>query len=141
MAFTRFHDDPCRIIKQLQESTEQGSYYLNVPGNGTKPLFIEDPYVKINLWGGNLSNNMTNIESDLLGITRQLNRDNIKENNHLSYLNNNNYYVLNNYPNHKNEFTQQSRNTHPAWSFREIHSENRVNNFNYLYQYIYNHSP
>ena len=36
MAFTRFHDDPCRINKQLQESTGTGRYMLNVPGNGEK---------------------------------------------------------------------------------------------------------
>ena len=29
MSFTRFHDDPCRIEKQLQESTGTGKYMLN----------------------------------------------------------------------------------------------------------------
>ena len=38
----RFHDDPCRIKKQLQESTGPGRYMLNVPGNGPKPCFMED---------------------------------------------------------------------------------------------------
>ena len=33
MSFTRFHDDPARIQKQLQESTDQGNYMINVPGN------------------------------------------------------------------------------------------------------------
>ena len=37
MSFTRFHDDPCRMLKQLQESTDIGFYHLNVPGNGEKP--------------------------------------------------------------------------------------------------------
>ena len=46
MAFTRFHDDPCRIAKQLQESTDQGSYYLNVPGNGMNPNFFVDSHIR-----------------------------------------------------------------------------------------------
>ena len=41
MSFTRFHDDECRIMKQLQESTDIGSYHLNVPGNGDKPYYFD----------------------------------------------------------------------------------------------------
>ena len=33
MSFTRFHDDPCRIQKQLQETTDVGKYILDVPSN------------------------------------------------------------------------------------------------------------
>ena len=54
MAFTRFNDDPCRIMKQLQESTDQGRYILNVPGNGDKPCYIDDPYIRLQGWGANL---------------------------------------------------------------------------------------
>ena len=43
MAFTRIHDDPCRIAKEVQESTGAGRYTLNVPGNGDKPCYMEDP--------------------------------------------------------------------------------------------------
>ena len=57
MAFTRFHDDPCRIQKYLEESSNIGKYILNKPGNGDKPEFIDDPYIKIQNWGANLSNN------------------------------------------------------------------------------------
>ena len=32
MSFTRFHDDNCRIEKQLQELTGTGRYMLNTPG-------------------------------------------------------------------------------------------------------------
>ena len=34
MAFTRFHDDPCRIQKYLEETTNIGNYGISVPGNG-----------------------------------------------------------------------------------------------------------
>ena len=47
MAFTRFHDDPCRIEKQLQETTGIGRYMLNVPGNGDKPMFMDDPFIRM----------------------------------------------------------------------------------------------
>jgi hypothetical protein len=82
MAFTRFHDDPCRITKQLQESTGLGRYMLNVPGNGDKPLYMEDPHIRMQKWGGNLLTNTINIESDLMGLTRNSNRDEISENNY-----------------------------------------------------------
>ena len=51
MAFTRFHDDEARVEKQLQESTGPGRYMLNVPGNGTHPCFMEDPFVRLDKWG------------------------------------------------------------------------------------------
>mgnify|MGYP005660732585 FL=1 len=53
MAFTRFHDDPCRIKKQLQESTDIGRWILNVPGQGSKPDYMNDPHIRLQKWGGN----------------------------------------------------------------------------------------
>ena len=47
MSFTRFHDDPCRVRKELQESTGPGKYMLNVPGNGAYPSYIVDPQVRL----------------------------------------------------------------------------------------------
>ena len=132
MAFTRFHDDPCRIQKYLEESSNVGKYILNVPGTGSSPDYFNDPYIKIQKWGANLSNNKTQIEDDLLGLTRPLNRDSIKQNNHINYLNNNFLYNKKNYRLVDEEITHQSRVSHPAWAFREVHSENSVNNFNYL---------
>ena len=82
MAFTRFNNDPSRIQKYLEESTNVGKYFLNVPGNGTNPSFINDPHIRMQKWGGNLSKNIVNIESDLRCSTRQLNRDNIENNNY-----------------------------------------------------------
>ena len=45
MAFTRFHDDPARIQKQLQQQTDQGRWAIDVPGNGDKPCFMLDPQI------------------------------------------------------------------------------------------------
>jgi len=146
MAFTRFYDDPCRIQKYLEESTSIGNYNMNVPGNGTNPTFFNDPYIKLQKWGGNLSSNKTDLESELFILHRKLNRDTIKENNYVDYLNNHAIYNQNSSKADNNEITGQSRVTHPAWVYREINNFNKQeqeqgqgsnyyvpNNFNYLH--------
>ena len=133
MAFTRFHDDPCRVQKYLEESSNVGKYILNTPGNGDKPYFINDPYVKIQNWGANLSNNQSLLESDLFGLTRKLNRDNLEKNVYQNYIKKNNLYNVNSYPINDEEITSQSRATHPAWSYREADSINYPNNFDFLH--------
>jgi len=135
MAFTRFHDDDCRIQKYLEETTNIGNYGINVPGNGLELPFLNDPHLRMQKWGANLSSNQTNIESDLRGQTRKLNHDFIKDNNYMNYLSNNNFYNVGNYPIYKEEITGQPRASHPAWTLRELDSLNTPNvpnNFNYL---------
>ena len=124
MAFTRFHDDPCRIQKYLDETTYVGNYEINVPGNGDKPLFFNDPHLRMQKWGANLSQNKTELESDLKGITRKLNSDSIEQNNYLDYNNNNNLYNPNIYPLQNNEITHQPRATNPAWELRDQENMN-----------------
>jgi len=117
MACTRFNDDPCRIKKQLQQSTDPGRWILNVPGNGSNPCYIEDPQIIIQKWGGNLRTNTINLESDLLGVNRQLNRDCLGKDNYK------NYNVPNEaiqYPSCNALYTEQSRATNPAWWYRDI---------------------
>ena len=75
MSFTRFHDDPCRIQKQLQESTGPGRYMINVPGNGLKPCFMADPYMRMQKWGANLMTESIDLESRLRGMDRNLDKD------------------------------------------------------------------
>ena len=124
MAFTRFHDDPCRIKKQLQESTGPGLFMIDVPGNGLNPCFMEDPFVRMQKWGANLQTNVINLESDLRGMTRGLNRDELSRNN---YADNTAKSEQKQFPS-CNPFTEQSRATHPAWHFRDLEQ----NNFQYL---------
>jgi hypothetical protein len=124
MSFTRFHDDPNRIKKQLQESTDQGRWVLDTPGNGDKPCYMSDPYIRPQKWAGNLRTNPVNIESDLKGLSRKLNNDCIGINN---YKNNIASSSEVSYP-VSNEVTQQPRATHPAWEVRELEQ----NNWNYL---------
>ena len=116
MSFTRFHDDPCRINKQLQESTGLGRYMLNVPGNGSKPIYMDDPFIRMQKWGGNLMTNTVNLESDLMGLSRNSNRDDVAANE----------YRLNAVKTKQvqyksqNPSTDQSRATPPAWEYRDL---------------------
>lgn len=137
MAFTRFYDDPCRIQKYLEETTNIGNYSLNVPGNGPAPSLLNDPHINMQKWGANLSQNKTDLESELHLLHRKLNKDSISENNYVDYLNNHSLYSQNSYNINSEEITAQSRATHPSWIYREINnfaSEQTIpNNFNYLH--------
>jgi hypothetical protein len=136
MAFTRFHDDDCRIQKYLEETTNVGNYGLNVPGNGLNMAFINDPHLRMQKWGANLSQNQVELENDLRGQTRTLNRDQINANNYEDHLKYNNLYHQNSYPVNDKEITGQPRTTHPAWTLRELDSVNTPNvpnNFKYLF--------
>ena len=121
MSFTRFHDDLCRINKRLQESTDIGRYILNVPGNGSSPQFPSDPHIRAQKWGGNLRTNHINVDSDLKGMTRSYNRDDIQQN---EYTINAVHSSSINFPTNNGVLTDQSRTTHPAWTFRDI-SQNK----------------
>ena len=120
MSFTRFHDDPCRINKQLQESTDPGRYMLNMPGNGDKPYYIEDPYIRIQGWGANLRTNTINLESNLKGLNQPLSRDCL-QNNYLKTAVNSSPIS---YPSTQPSFVEQSRVTHPAWTYRDLEQTN-----------------
>jgi hypothetical protein len=120
MSFTRFHDDPCRINKQLQESTDPGRYMLNVPGNGDKPYYIEDPYIRIQGWGANLRTNTINLESNLMGLNQPLSRDCLQNN----YLKTAVDSSPISYPSCCPSFVEQSRVTHPAWTYRDLEQTN-----------------
>ena len=115
MAFTRFNYDESRTRKKLQQSTDVGNYYLNVPGNGNMPYYIEDPNIRIQKWGGNLRTNMIDIDSNLKGIDKPLNHDTIVSNPYLS--------TSINYPSTKLLYTEQSRAIQPAWNLREIKTD------------------
>jgi hypothetical protein len=120
MSFTRFHDDPCRVKKQLQEMTGPGRYIINKPGWGDTPCYMEDPYMRMQQWGGNLRTNTTNLESDLMGLTRRLTKD----------CDENNYKIEAaksapiTYPT-CSSFTGQSRVTDPAWWYRDLEQNHR----------------
>ncbi len=117
MAFTRFHDDPCRIKKQLQQSTDVGRWILNVPGNGGRPDYIADPQIRIQTWGANLMTNCVDLESELRGVNRQLSKD---------CLGKDQYQKFNvpteqvSYPVNTSLYTEESRTIMPAWTARDL---------------------
>ena len=118
MSFTRFHDDPCRVQKQLQETTGPGRYALNTPGNGDKPCYIEDPQIIIQKWGGNLRTNSINLESELMGINkRNMGRDCLGKDEYTSNMVPNKAIE---YPKCNNLYTEQSRAIMPAWTARDL---------------------
>ena len=121
MSFTRFHDDPCRIEKQMQESTGPGKYILNTPGWGDTPMFYNDPQIRMQKWGANLENVINgapiDIDSDLTGRTRQLTK----------YCANKQFPFKGipvtqkvEYPICGDALTDESRATHPAWQYRAL---------------------
>ena len=110
MASTRFHNDICRVQKQNEILTGLGRYMLNVPGNGKHPYYFEDPYIRLQKWGGNLDANPVELESELMGLGVTLGCDSsqspIK-------------YQPVKYPTIQ-EVTSQPRATHPAWEARTV---------------------
>jgi len=116
MAFTRFHDDPARIRKTLEESTFSGRYFLETPGNGIDMPFQLDPQIRLQGWGANMHNNAIQLESDFRGLTRKLNRDLISDNQYKLFRAET---VDFKYPDAK-PIIDESRSTHPAWMFRDL---------------------
>jgi hypothetical protein len=116
MAFTRFHDDPARINKQNQINSFTSRYLFDTPGQGLDIPFQEDPQMRLQYWGANLNTNTTNLESDLMGLTRQLNRDNIELNNHKTAQVSTDKIGFNN----AQPFVEESRASHPAWMYKDL---------------------
>ena len=121
MAFTRFNYDECRTKKKLQQQTGPSRYILNVPGNGSKPCFMDDPQVRLQKWGANLKSVVNggpiDIDSDLTGRTRKLTKYCSKE----QFKGNNQLNVQDiQYPVCNQAVTDQTRATHPAWTARDL---------------------
>lgn len=116
MSFTRFHDDPARIQKKLDETASIENYYLNTPGNGIHMPFQMDPQIRLQGWGANLYTNAIQLESDFRGLTRPLNRDVIQQNEYSLHVSDSNPYLYK----QALPFIEESRATHPAWTFRDV---------------------
>jgi hypothetical protein len=125
MANTRINYDVCRTKKMLQQATDPGRYILNVPGNGSKPCYMEDPQIRIQKWGANLRTNSINLESELIGLgpnqgnsnNRFLSRDCLVKDQYQEY--NVNSEPIE-YPSCNNLYTEESRTIMPAWTARDL---------------------
>ena len=116
MSFTRFHDDPNRIRKQSELSTFAGRYQLNTPGPGSELPYFEDPQIRLEKWGANTMTNTVNLESDLFGLSRRLNRDLVDVNNYKTFSPECRPLNFGNKP----EFVEDSRASHPAWMYKDL---------------------
>lgn len=121
MAFTRFKYDNSRTIKELQQSTDPGRWMIDVPGNGNKPDFMEDPNIRIQKWGANLMTNHVDIENSLLGITVNNNKDYLDQSNYAKYTKKSETI---HYPKNDDLYTDQSRSTNPSWEYRTQETNN-----------------
>jgi hypothetical protein len=116
MAFTRFRDDPARMNKQNQISSYTGRYQLDAPGPGASISYFEDPQIRLEKWGANTMTNTINLESDLRGMTRKINRDLLGVNEHTTNSVSSNRVSFSNAP----EFVEESRASHPAWMYKDL---------------------
>ena len=116
MAFTRFYYDPNRIHRQVQQSSFDGLYQFNTPGQGMDLPFSSEPHMRLQGWGANFDNNMITQENDLRGLTLKLNKDLVDENNYKKY------EILPVQPFYRSEdpYVEESRASHPAWTYKDL---------------------
>lgn len=127
---TRFNNDSARTIKRLEISTEESRYYMNAPGPGDRPDFIPDPQFRLQKWGANLYTNSCDLESDLRGMSRQLNHDEVERNDYQRFAATKT--TTSNMLRGPSErirsygeggiYVDESRATHPAWELRCMES-------------------
>jgi hypothetical protein len=113
MAETRYNSEDCRIEKRLQQMTDPGRYVLNVPGNGPRPDYIEDPQIILQKWGANLYSNSIDLESELKNINRSINKDCLGKDEYQRFRVN---AAPVSYPSSRTMFTEQSRAIMPPWT-------------------------
>lgn len=115
--FTSIRNDPIRIQKEMQISSLPGRYALETPGPGKDLPFMEDTQVRLQYWGANRGTEMTNVESDLLGLSRRLNRDHIEDNDYQKF-------KVQTQPvkcfRIQEPYVLESRASHPSWYYRDL---------------------
>jgi hypothetical protein len=118
MAQASIRSDEARIEKELEMSTYEGRYMLNVGGPGLDVPYFEDPQIRLQKNGANLRSNTIGVENDLMCRNRRISRDYIND----TYKSMSAKSEPVQYKN-KNSFVLESRASHPAWSYRGIDVE------------------
>jgi hypothetical protein len=122
MASTRFYDDYARIGAALELQTQAGRYALNTPGNGLSMPYQEDVHYRLQRWGANLDRNQIDLENDLQGKNRPLvSKDafvRVYHNMPPEYAKSAGAAFARKFPTAV-PYTDESRATHPAWTYRE----------------------
>jgi hypothetical protein len=120
MAFSR--DDEANIQCKLLSSSNTLNYMLNVPGNGSNPNFFIDPQIRLQKFGGNIGNDIVDINSNLLGVNKKLIKYGFILNSRDPYIET--AYVRNDYPTINFAITDQSRSVLPAWQLKDLERMN-----------------
>jgi hypothetical protein len=120
MSSTRKINDEENTKLNLQRDTNIGRYMLNCPGNGLSPNYIDDPHIRLQKWGANNVSNMIDINNDLRGLNRPLNRETDLNN---TYNKQSTIPDFNNYAS-INSITDESRSIAPAWELRDLERKN-----------------
>lgn len=120
MAFSR--DDEANIKCKLLSSSNSLNYMLNVPGNGSNPNFFIDPQIRLQKFGGNIGNDIIDINSNLLGVNKKLIKYGFVLNSRDPYIETS--YVKNDYPTINFAITDQSRSVLPAWQLKDLERMN-----------------
>ena len=118
MDCTRFKNDKEMIQINQTKDLAGCRYMLNVPGNGLTPDYIEDPHIRLQKFGANISSNIIDINTNLMGINRRIGRDCPQT----EYTNCG--YSEISYPNNSETITDQSRTMNPAWELRDLEKDN-----------------
>lgn len=112
---TRMSNDIGRIMKDNEIKTFEGRYHLNTPGVDLK--YSDDPNIRLQKFGGNMTTNMLGVEEILMCRTKRAGRD---------YLDNDyrNDKILGRkrieYGNVEESYNvRESRSELPVWCFRE----------------------
>ena len=114
MASTRLNNDVISMELRNKTNLNQSEYMLDVPGNGQTPDYIEDPHIRLQKFGGNISSRIVDVNSNLLGINRKIGRDCTQ-----ARFDNCEYSKIN-FPNKCEVVTDESRATMPAWELRDL---------------------
>lgn len=114
--FTRFSNDDARVTKDVEISSFQCRYFMDAPGQGSNLPFQEDPQLRLQGWGANLRTNTVNLESDLKGMTRRINRDYIDVNDYLQHSAASDTHAIQ--YSAQPSYVDESRTTHPVWMYR-----------------------
>lgn len=111
MALTRFNYDDARTIKKIQESTDVGRWILGTPDVGHLKYF-DDPHMRQQMWGGNLSSRAIEAEDELRGLSRKQTK--------YCDINKSAYFPIERCGTYLDPITEQTRATNPVWWYRSL---------------------
>ena len=72
--------------------------------------------MRLEKWGANNRTNGVDLESDLKGMSRKYNRDNVNENNYKDH----STFTLPQSHSIEKSFVDQTRASHPAWTYLDV---------------------